>query len=133
MALMLGLAGALAIVVAASLATASPGARFWVEPLRYCGQHSIAIYLAFFLPMALARIVLVKSGLITDVGLVSALVTAAAIVAPLVLERMVRDTRLSFLFVRPAWFGLPSRRLAGSLGHRAGLSAPGAAAPERQA
>lgn len=131
--LMLGLAGALAIITAASLATASRGARAWVEPLRYCGRHSIAIYLAFFLPMALARTVLVRSGWIADVGLVSALVTAAAIVAPLALEFLVRDTRWSFLFVRPAWLGLRRRVESAALPARAGVTGSGSSAPEQQA
>ena len=97
----LGLAGAVAIVAVASLLTAY--ARKAVEPLRYCGQNSIAIYLAFFLPMAATRAVVIKLGFIQDVGLVSLLVLIAAVTAPLILERLVRHTPLSLLFRRPAW------------------------------
>ncbi|MFL5155472.1 MAG: acyltransferase, partial [Microvirga sp.] len=79
-------------------------------PFRHCGRHSIAIYLAFFLPMAATRAVLLKSGLIDDVGLVSAIVTAVAVVAPLILERLVRETPLSFLFRRPAAFHIAPAR-----------------------
>ena len=46
------------------------------RPLRYCGQNSIVIYLAFFLPMAATRIALLKTGIITDLGTISLLVTA---------------------------------------------------------
>ncbi len=70
--------------------------------LRACGERSIVIYLAFFLPMAALRIVLVKSGIITDVGLVSLLVTLAAVAVPLGIERLVRHTPARFLFRRPA-------------------------------
>ena len=97
----LGLAGAVAIVAVASLLTVY--ARRAIEPLRYCGQNSIAIYLAFFLPMAATRTLLIKTGVIQDVGIVSMLVLIAAVVAPLVLERLVRHTPLSLLFRRPAW------------------------------
>ena len=30
----------------------------WLNFLRYCGEHSIVIYLAFFLPMAATRTLL---------------------------------------------------------------------------
>jgi uncharacterized membrane protein YcfT len=100
--LALGLAGAMAIIgIAALLAQARIDG-----PLRYCGRHSIAIYLAFFLPMAVTRTILVKTGIISDIGVAAALTTAAAVLLPLLLERMVRTTPLSFLFQRPALFHL---------------------------
>ena len=102
----LGLAGAVAIVAFASMVAGSRAA----EPFRYCGEHSIAIYLAFFLPMAATRAVLIKSGLLADVGVLSLLVTVAAVVLPLGLERLVRHTPLSVLFRRPGWARLPARR-----------------------
>ena len=105
--LALGFAGALAIVSIASLLTRAGLA----APLRYCGEHSIAIYLAFFLPMAVGRAVLIKLGLVSDVGFAAAAVTATAVIAPLVLERLVRGTVLDFLFVRPRAFRLVRRRL----------------------
>ncbi|HEX8663299.1 MAG TPA: acyltransferase family protein [Beijerinckiaceae bacterium] len=104
--LALGAAGAVAVVTIAALLTQTPAA----APFRYCGRHSIAIYLAFFLPMAATRAALLKSGVIADVGVVSAIVTAVAVVAPLVLERIVRGTPLSFLFKRPAAFHIAPAR-----------------------
>lgn len=103
-----GLAGACAIVAVASLLTDTVAAR----PLRYCGQKSIAIYLAFFLPMALTRFALIRSGWITDVGTMSLVVTAVAVAVPLGLERLVRPTPLAFLFRRPAWCHVPASRPA---------------------
>ena len=107
-----GLAGACAIVAAASLLTDTAVAR----PLSYCGRNSIAIYLAFFLPMALTRLALVATGWISDVGTMSLLVTAVAVAAPLGLERLLRPTPLAFLFRRPAWCRIPAA------GPRAALS-----------
>ncbi|HEX8166201.1 MAG TPA: acyltransferase family protein [Beijerinckiaceae bacterium] len=104
--LALGAVGAVAVVTLAALLTQTPAA----APFRHCGRHSIAIYLAFFLPMAATRAALLKTGAIADVGVVSALVTAAAVVLPLVLERVVRNTPLSFLFRRPAAFHIAPAR-----------------------
>lgn len=98
--LVLGFAGAMAIVtVAALLARANI-----LDLLRHAGEHSIAVYLAFFLPMAVMRIVLLKTGIVTDIGTIALLVTAAGVVAPLVLRWMVAGTRLHFLFKRPLFF-----------------------------
>ena len=49
----------------------------WLNFLRYCGEHSIVIYLAFFLPMAVTRTLLLKTGVITDIGTISLIVTVA--------------------------------------------------------
>jgi uncharacterized membrane protein YcfT len=65
--LALGLMGASAIVAVSALMAQSDLA----TPLRYCGRNSIVIYLAFFLPMAASRSVLLKTGLITDLGTIS--------------------------------------------------------------
>jgi uncharacterized membrane protein YcfT len=79
--------------------------------LRYCGQNSIVIYLAFFLPMAVTRVFFLKTHLIADIGTISIVVTAAGVVVPLVIHRLVRDTRLRFLFDRPAMFRLDGNRV----------------------
>jgi uncharacterized membrane protein YcfT len=77
--------------------------------LRWAGQNSIVIYLAFFLPMAVSRAVLLKSGVVTDLGAISLLVTTAGVIVPLILFVLVRRTRLRFLFERPAMFRLQPR------------------------
>ncbi len=104
--LVLGFVGAAAVVVASVML-----ARFHLlEFLRYCGQNSIVIYLAFFLPMAVTRIALVKLGWIGDPGTVSAIVTLAAVFVPLLLYWLARGTVLGFLFERPERFRLIKRR-----------------------
>ena len=100
--LALGAAGALAIVACAALLCRIGGPL--AEALRTCGRRSIVIYLAFSLPMAATRELLVRSGSVSDIGLVSLVVVAAAVLAPLILERLVRDTPLNALFVRPRAF-----------------------------
>ena len=100
--LALGLAGAVAVVTLAALLASSDLAR----PLRYCGRNSIVIYLAFFLPMAASRAVLIKAGWITDVGTLSALVTVAGVLGALVMFWAARAAHLTFLFERPERFWL---------------------------
>jgi uncharacterized membrane protein YcfT len=105
--LALGLVGAGAVVTVAALIARSDV----VRPLRYCGQNSIVIYLAFFLPMAATRIVLLKTGIVTDLGTISLIVTAVGVIGALAWYWAVRDTRLGFLFERPMWARLKPARL----------------------
>jgi uncharacterized membrane protein YcfT len=94
---LLGLIGAAAVVTAAALMAMSD----LFKPLRYCGRNSIVIYLAFFLPMAATRAVLLKSGLIADIGAMAALITLAGVTGALALNWTVRGTWARFLFERP--------------------------------
>lgn len=97
--LVLGAAGGIAVVLVSSL-LASSGR---LSGLRWMGAHSIVIYLAFFFPMAVARILLPKLGLF-DTGTLSLLVTLAAVSGPVVLYIVVERTGYGrFLFQRPVW------------------------------
>ncbi|MFT3988713.1 acyltransferase family protein [Aestuariivirga sp.] len=102
--LVLGFIGALAVVSSGVLLSKTRLA----QPLRYCGQNSIVIYLAFFLFMAGARSLLLKTPLAGDLALVSLLVTAAGVVGPVLLFWATRNTWASFLFRRPEWARLSS-------------------------
>jgi uncharacterized membrane protein YcfT len=104
--LMLGLAGALAVITVAALMAKSDLFR----ALRYCGRNSIVIYLAFFLPMATARTVLLHTGIIPDLGTVAVLVTTMGIIGALCWFWATRNTRFDFLFARPAWARLKPAR-----------------------
>jgi uncharacterized membrane protein YcfT len=107
--LTLGLLGAAAVVAVSALMAKSDV----FAPLRYCGQHSIVVYLAFFLPMAATRTLLIKTGVIADIGTISALVTMAGVVGALAMFWAVRGTPLRFLFERPERFWLaPKPRMA---------------------
>jgi uncharacterized membrane protein YcfT len=98
--LSLGLVGAMAVVSISVLMAMSDLFR----PLRYCGRNSIVIYLAFFLPMAVSRTVLLKTGWIADIGAVSLVVTLIGVMGSLALFWAVRHTFLRFLFERPERF-----------------------------
>jgi uncharacterized membrane protein YcfT len=71
--------------------------------IRYCGENSIVIYLAFFMFMAATRTLLLKTGIIDDLAIVSLIVTAVGVIGPVLLFWAVRRTPLSFLFSRPQW------------------------------
>ena len=106
--LLVGGAGAMAIVATAALLTQAGGPVTAI--FRACGTRSIAIYLAFFLPMALTRSLIVKSNAIVDIGLASLIVTLVAVTVPLAVERLVRHTPLAFLFRRPRAFHIVGER-----------------------
>ena len=79
--------------------------------MRYCGRNSIVIYLAFFLPMAATRSVLLKTGWVVDIGTMSVIITAVGLLGSLALFWAVRGSWAAFLFERPAQFWLVPKRV----------------------
>jgi uncharacterized membrane protein YcfT len=108
--LLLGFAGAGAIIVTGTLLARAK----MFDVLRYCGEHSIVIYLAFFLPMAVTRTLLLKTSLVPDIGLVALIVTTAGVVGALAMWWAATRLGLTFLFERPAlfWIAPKGRRPA---------------------
>lgn len=97
--LALGAIGAVAVILASTLLQQAWSGNF----LRTLGQHSLVVYLAFFLPMAVSRIILLKLGLF-DIGTVSVLVTLAGVACPMILYWLINRTGYGwFLFRRPTW------------------------------
>src|SRR5438270_7135309 len=109
--LALGLSGACAIVTSATLLARLGRLDF----MRFCGEHSIAIYLAFFLPMAATRTLLLRAGLIPDIGTVSLLVTAAGVFGALAIWRIALASGANFLFERPAAFWIAPKKPVATL------------------
>jgi uncharacterized membrane protein YcfT len=109
--LLLGLAGACAVITTGTL-LARAG---WLNFLRFCGEHSIVIYLAFFLPMAATRTLLLKTGLVHDIGTVSLIVTIVGVVGALLIWRLALAAHLNFLFERPDAFWIAPRKPAAAL------------------
>ncbi len=103
--LALGLVGACAVVTVSALMTLHDV----FKPLRYCGRNSIVIYLAFFLPMAVTRTLLLKTHLLADVGPMSVVITVAGVIGALALFWVARGTWAGFLFERPALFWLSAK------------------------
>src|SRR5262249_60890679 len=78
-------------------------------PLRSGGRNSMVISPPFSLPMATTRMLLLKTEMIGDIGVVSLIVTTAGVLGALAIWWATRGTRLDFLFVRPARFWLTPR------------------------
>ena len=76
------------------------------EPIRYAGANSIVVYLTFVIPMKVAHKIFFLTGWISDAGTVMAITTVFAVVTPLVFHYFIKDTKLSFLYVRPQMFRL---------------------------
>jgi uncharacterized membrane protein YcfT len=104
--LALGLAGACAIITIGTLLARV----HWLTALRFCGEHSIVIYLAFFLPMATTRTLLLRTGLIPDIGTISLIVTIAGVLGALAIWRIALAAGANFLFERPAAFWIAPKK-----------------------
>ncbi|MBD8891506.1 acyltransferase family protein [Labrenzia suaedae] len=103
--LALGAIGAVAVILASTLLQQAWSGNFF----RSLGQHSLVVYLAFFLPMAVSRVILLKLGIL-DIGTISVLVTAAGVICPMILYWLVSRTGYGwFLFRRPGWARLDTR------------------------
>ena len=109
--LALGLCGACAIITIGTLLARM----HWLNFLRFCGEHSIVIYLAFFLPMASTRTLLLKTGIIPDIGLVSLIVTVVGVAGSLLIWRMALWAHAYFLFERPDAFWIAPKNAGPAL------------------
>jgi uncharacterized membrane protein YcfT len=109
--LTLGLAGACAIVTTGTLLARGR----WLGFLRFCGEHSIVIYLAFFLPMAATRTLLLRAGIIHDVGTMSLVVTIIALFGALAIWRLALRSGANFLFERPDAFWIAPKKAGAAL------------------
>ena len=91
--------------------------------IAYCGRHSIAIYLAFTLFMAPVRSLLLRALGAQSADIIAVIVACASIGGALLLQRLLVDTPLRALFVRPGWCRLgarPPQRAASSIVQRLG-------------
>jgi uncharacterized membrane protein YcfT len=102
--LALAIAGAIALCVFGMFLM-----RFaFMEWLRWLGEHSLVVYLAFTLPMSAVRIIAMKSGLVTGTSALSVLVLLTSTAAPVVLYLLAKRFGVGgFLFKRPAWAHIP--------------------------
>jgi uncharacterized membrane protein YcfT len=114
-----GLAGAAALVAVSALMADS---RVFYA-IRYCGQHSLMIYLAFFIPLLGAGAAL-KRLYVADAGTEALILTVVSVLGALAMYWAVRGTRFRFLFERPASFRLAAPGAGGQHFSAAGLNGP---------
>jgi len=102
--LALAITGAMALCVSAALLTKLPIMNW----LSWMGSKSLVIYLSFALPMSTVRVVLIKLGIINNADILSLIVFALAMIAPLILYALIQKTGFGkFLIERPQWAHLP--------------------------
>ncbi len=107
--LMLGFVGASAIMLVATLLSRM-SSMHW---LRYLGKNSIVVYLGFVIPLGLMRRFIAEpSWITTDIGTLSLLIAVVSVAGAILIYRLVRDTPLRFLFVRPEWTSIMPARQA---------------------
>ncbi len=104
--LALGAAGAVAVVCLCAVLSRFKVAGF----LKYLGQHSIVVYLAFFLPMIITREVLFKFVPNLDLGTISLIVLIVSVIGPVIAYEFTRITGwFGFFFNRPKWAWIDKR------------------------
>jgi len=96
----LALSGSIALCVLAGLLSKAK----WMGWLTFIGQRSLAIYVAFVIPLGFSRLALVKLGLISDTTMLSAVTMIIALIVPLAGYWVIQKVGFgSFLFNRPQW------------------------------
>lgn len=111
--LLLGFLGAFGVIALAVLLQPWRAAAW----LRVCGERSLPIFLGFYLPMSVLMNLwlLLAPPTAVDPGLLALLLAAASIALALLAFRLLRRTRLRWLYERPAWARLePETRPDGS-------------------
>ncbi|ABS63249.1 acyltransferase 3 [Parvibaculum lavamentivorans DS-1] len=103
--LLMGFAGAGSAIVLVSLLAN----RGLAGPLAYVGQHSLQIFLSFFLPMAVMRIGLTRLGL-ENGDLITLISVIVAVATPILAFRLIEKTPFDFLYNRPDMFRLIAPR-----------------------
>ena len=111
-AIILGLVGFLAVIDLMAILPRAGIASVGIAPvLAYCGQRSLPIYLGFFLPMGVTRIVYPLLCEMCSVGTISFIVSLSSIVGAILMYEAVRWIGIGgFLYSRPQWARLPSTR-----------------------
>ncbi|GLR89078.1 acyltransferase family protein [Bradyrhizobium iriomotense] len=104
--LLLGFCGACAIVTMGTLLAHARRLNF----LRFCGEHSIVIYLTFFLPMAATRTLLLRTGVVPDIGMTSLIVTIVGVIGALAIWQTALRLHAHFLFERPDAFWIAPKK-----------------------
>ena len=99
-AFLLGLAGATAVCCVSALLSRFNLLTF----IRYCGRHSIVIYLTYAIPMTASIAFMKIFGLpLGDPGTATAIGLAVSVGLPLLFHLMIKNTPAKLLYERPAW------------------------------
>jgi uncharacterized membrane protein YcfT len=98
--ILLAIIGALALCVSGALLTKLS----FMNWLRWLGEHSLVVYVAFTIPMSLFRAAAMWSGILTETGPLSLAVLIVATASPVMLYLIIKRVGFGvFLFERPGW------------------------------
>lgn len=81
-----------------------------MRPFIFIGERSLTVYLAFFLPGAILRIGLAKTGWVENGDIIATLAITGAVILPLIGAWALAKTPLAFLFTRPKIFRLGKKK-----------------------
>ena len=70
------------------------------KPLAYVGSRSLYVFLAFFLPMAVTRTIMIRLG-VTEGDVITLVTALLAVSMPLIAYAVLKNTPLAFFFERP--------------------------------
>ena len=105
--LLLAIIGALALCVSGALLTKLS----FMNWLRWLGEHSLVVYVAFTIPMSLFRAAAMWSGILTETGPLSLAVLIIATASPVMLYLIIKRVGFGvFLFERPGWARIVASR-----------------------
>jgi uncharacterized membrane protein YcfT len=117
--LLLAIIGALALCVSGALLSKLS----FMNWLRWLGEHSLVVYVAFTIPMSLFRAAAMWSGILTETGPLSLAVLMVATASPVVLYLIIKRVGFgAFLFERPAWARIAENRSSTPAGAWAGAT-----------
>ena len=105
--LALAIIGALALCVSGALLSKLS----FMNWLRWLGEHSLVVYVAFTIPMSIFRTVAMWSGILTETGLLSLAVLIVAAASPVALYLIIKRVGFgAFLFERSGWARIAESR-----------------------
>ena len=108
-AIIMGVLGFMAVVDFMGIITEFAPGRALAKIFRYLGSHSLPIYLGFFLPMGVSRILVMKFGN-GDPGLSALIVSSATVIGAILMYEIVMRLKIgTFLYVRPEWARLKKK------------------------
>lgn len=100
--LVLGYLGAIAVILAAALCSKLPRMNW----LRYLGEHSLVVYLGYYIAMSL--LIKLIAPVVPDIGTAALLITICSVATTIAMYRLAKNSPLGFLYTRPEWAKLPS-------------------------
>lgn len=101
-----GFVGIAAVIGLSSLLADQP----WMQWVRYLGENSIVVYLGFYLPLQWWLVAYVAQGWQWNAHALATVTVVVGVVCALILHALTRRNVLFFLFKRPRWAHIETRR-----------------------